>query len=79
MNLSCTKSADRIAIAVSDNGSGLPAEPLDDICVPFFTTKQDGFGIGLSLARQIALAHRGQIEVEANAPPGTILRILLPS
>jgi nitrogen fixation/metabolism regulation signal transduction histidine kinase len=79
VNLSCTKSADRIAIAVSDNGPGLPADHLDDIFVPFFTTKQGGSGIGLSLARQIALAHRGQIEVETNAPHGTIFRILLPS
>ena len=78
IRLSCSQVDGRVFIAVADNGPGIPPERMDDIFVPFFTTKQGGSGIGLSLARQIALAHRGQIEVEANAPRGTIFRIILP-
>jgi len=50
-------------IKVSDNGEGIPQEILDDIFIPFFTTKKDGNGIGLSLSRQIMRLHRGSIYV----------------
>ncbi len=50
-------------IEVSDNGVGIPREILDDIFVPFFTTKKNGSGIGLSLSRQIMRLHKGTIHV----------------
>ncbi len=50
-------------IEVSDNGEGIPRDILDDIFIPFFTTKKDGNGIGLSLSRQIMRLHRGSIHV----------------
>ncbi|HEX37522.1 MAG TPA: GHKL domain-containing protein [Candidatus Cloacimonetes bacterium] len=50
-------------IQVIDNGSGIPADSLDKIFVPFFTTKKDGSGIGLSLSRQIMRLHGGTITV----------------
>ena len=78
ISLSCSQNEGRVLIAVADTGAGISPDRLDDIFVPFFTTKTGGAGIGLSLARQIALAHRGQIEVEANVPRGTIFRITLP-
>lgn len=52
-----------IAIAVADNGPGVPAENRERIFVPFFTTKRQGTGVGLSLTRQIALVHGGSIDV----------------
>ncbi len=51
------------AIAVADNGPGVPAENRERIFVPFFTTKRQGTGVGLSLTRQIALVHGGSIDV----------------
>ena len=51
----------RIAIDVSDNGPGINDEILDKIFVPYFTTKPDGSGIGLSLTRQIMAHHGGYI------------------
>ena len=59
-----------VTIQVTDSGSGVPADIKDSVFLPFFTTKRDGTGVGLSLARQIMLAHGGAISVE-NAPPGT--------
>ncbi len=67
-----------IAIRVADNGPGLDDTQLDRIFVPFFTTKQGGSGIGLSLARQIALAHRGRLEVSANVPRGAVFVLTIP-
>jgi len=50
-------------ICVTDNGQGIPAENLDEIFVPFFTTKQSGSGIGLSISRQIMRVHGGNLKV----------------
>lgn len=51
----------RPILEISDNGPGLDAELGDKIYLPFFTTKADGSGIGLALARQVMLVHRGAI------------------
>lgn len=57
----------RTIIGVKDNGPGIDAETIDQVFVPFFTTKRDGSGIGLSLCRQIMTAHGGEIAVESDA------------
>jgi len=56
---------DRKIIKVSDNGKGITAVEIDNIFVPFYTTKESGSGIGLSLARQIMRAHKGEIKVSS--------------
>jgi nitrogen fixation/metabolism regulation signal transduction histidine kinase len=65
----------RVIIRVMDNGAGIPEETMDQIFVPFFTTKRDGSGIGLSLSRQIMTAHRGEIVVESD-DNGTTVSLL---
>lgn len=50
-------------ISVADNGPGIPAELKDEIFVPFFSTKEKGSGIGLSLSRQIMKAHGGDLQL----------------
>jgi len=57
------KNQDSIFIQVEDNGPGIPADIVDDIFIPFFTTKTSGSGIGLSLSRQIMLQHEGTLSV----------------
>lgn len=61
----------RILIQVTDNGPGISEDDLDKVFVPFFTTKEDGSGIGLSLSRQIMRLHRGTISVQSDAEKGT--------
>jgi two-component system nitrogen regulation sensor histidine kinase NtrY len=53
----------RIKISVSDNGKGIPPEEIEKIFIPFYTTKENGSGIGLSLSRKIMRLHRGSISV----------------
>ena len=63
------QSPDQIAIAVADNGPGVPAELMDRIFNPFFTTKDRGMGLGLAIVHQIAESLHGNVQV-ANAPGG---------
>jgi len=58
-------------ILVKDNGTGIPDEILDSIYVPFFTTKKNGSGIGLSLSKQIMLLHKGKIKITTHIGKGT--------
>ncbi len=62
VEISCRNRADKkTEILVRDNGKGIPPEIADEIFVPFFTTKTNGSGIGLSYSRQILRAHSGTI------------------
>ncbi len=71
---------DFVEIAVSDDGSGIPAAHLSRIFEPFFTTKEagKGTGLGLAVARRIVHANAGEISVESTAGAGTTFRVRLP-
>ena len=63
-------------IKVADNGSGIPAQIMDSIFVPFFSTKKTGSGIGLSLCKQIMLLHGGKIQLQSSENQGTVVSLL---
>lgn len=56
----------KVVIQVSDNGQGIKDEIINDIFIPFFSTKENGTGIGLSLSRQIMRMHKGNISVQSS-------------
>ena len=58
-------------IEVADNGKGIPEKEIKDIFIPFFSTKKDGSGIGLSLSKQIMSLHGGRIQVSSKVAEGT--------
>ena len=65
------RSADgKTSIRVTDNGPGIPEEHIENVFVPFFTTKRGGTGVGLSVSRQILFLNRGLISVRSNAGRG---------
>ena len=64
-------------IEVADNGPGVPESLRQDIFLPFFTTRAEGTGVGLSLARQVVLAHRGAISVGDRPGGGALFRIVI--
>jgi signal transduction histidine kinase len=66
------------AIEVKDNGRGISPEALPNIFRPFYTTKGDGTGLGLSLARRIVEDHQGRIDVTSTAGKGTTFTVVLP-
>jgi signal transduction histidine kinase len=59
-----------VLVAVKDAGIGVDPEDLDRLFSPFYTTKSDGMGIGLSVCRSIVEAHRGRVWASPNAGPG---------
>ena len=70
-----TRTTEREAeLAVHDSGSGVKPEELTRIFRPFFSTKQEGLGMGLSISRTIVEAHRGRLWAE-NSPEGAVFRI----
>lgn len=68
----------RPVVTISDNGSGIVPEAIDKIFVPFFTTKQGGSGIGLSICRQIMNRHGGSILVSSEMEKGTVFSLQFP-
>jgi len=71
---------DRVAIAISDNGCGIPAENLSRIRDPFFTTKEvgSGTGLGLSIVDEIVRAHSGELIIESEVGKGSTFTLVLP-
>ncbi len=65
----------RPVLQVADNGPGIPPDVQERIFVPFFTTKEDGSGIGLSLSRQIMRLHGGTLAVRSSAEHGTVFTL----
>ncbi|RNI34261.1 sensor histidine kinase [Hanamia caeni] len=69
--LSATSNNNKVAIKVADNGTGIPDDVLENIFIPFFSTKKTGSGIGLSLCKQIMMLHKGNINVHSVPGQGT--------
>ena len=63
LRLSAFQMDDQVRISLTDNGKGIPPELLDSVFVPFYTTRNEGSGIGLSLSREIMKLHGGGIRV----------------
>ena len=70
------KHQERIRITVEDNGCGIAEELIDQVFVPFFSTKENGSGIGLSLVRQVMNNHEGSIHLESVPGERTILTLI---
>jgi signal transduction histidine kinase len=64
-------------IEVRDNGPGIPEDRREDIFLPFYTTHKGGSGVGLSFARQVALAHGGSICALEAAEGGANIRVVV--
>ena len=67
-----------VNIVIRDTGPGIPPEHVKKIFLPFFTTKDQGVGMGLALTHKVVTAHGGRIEVESGRAGGTTFTVVLP-
>jgi len=68
-----------IAVSIEDTGTGIDPKDIDRIFDAFFTTKSNGMGLGLAICQSIVESHDGSVTARANAPHGSVFRIILPS
>ncbi len=79
LRISCsTASRGRVEVRVEDTGVGIPPESLSRIFDLYFTTKDHGTGIGLSMVYRIVQMHDGEVEVQSTPGRGTTFRVVLP-
>jgi len=76
--VSASDGPDTVSVEVRDSGTGLDPEHAPHLFEPFYTTKAEGLGIGLSISRSIVEAHGGRLSAAANAPHGTVFLFSLP-
>lgn len=69
---------DAVSLRITDNGTGIAQEDLDNIFDPSFTTRDKGVGLGLAIAHEIVTAHDGEILVESSQNQGTTFEIIIP-
>lgn len=67
-----------VAVELTDDGEGIPPEMLQKVLTPYFTTKSDGVGLGLTMAQKVTNAHGGSLTVSNRPEGGAAVRILLP-
>ncbi len=67
-----------VVIAVADRGVGIAPEDLQRVYDPLYTTRRDGSGLGLTIARRLVIAQGGRIEIESETGTGTVVRVILP-
>jgi signal transduction histidine kinase len=78
IDVAIQQNGDNAVIRVADSGRGIAPEHLPNIFRPFYTTKGNGTGLGLSLARRIVEEHHGRIEVTSSIGKGTEFVVTLP-
>jgi signal transduction histidine kinase len=71
--------AGRVQLEFADTGVGIPAEEVEKVFLPFYSTKPTGTGLGLSLAARIISAHQGSVRIESEPGKGTTIRMELPA
>ncbi len=73
-----SKDGQWIHLSIQDSGVGIPGEDMNKLFDPFFSTKEGGVGLGLSIAHRIIDQHHGKIEVESTPGEGTLFTVWLP-
>jgi signal transduction histidine kinase len=78
LTVTAAAQADIMVLKIADTGGGIPPEQLRNLFTPFYTTKRDGTGLGLTICRGLISQHRGEIIIESEVNRGTTCTIRLP-
>jgi two-component system NtrC family sensor kinase len=75
----CNVERDRVVITIADTGPGIPEDKLKDVFRPFYTTREEGTGLGLYITKQLVEKIGGRIDVASRSGEGTVFTVLLPA
>ncbi|MCK5029698.1 MAG: GHKL domain-containing protein [Bacteroidales bacterium] len=78
IKIKASTDSEQIYLTISDNGEGISKEILSEIFIPFFTTKKEGSGIGLSISRQIIRNHNGELRINSKQNKGAKCELVFP-
>lgn len=76
--ISINGTSENIGVAIQDNGKGIDHERIEHIGTPFYTNKEKGVGLGMTVSNKIISEHNGHIEIESEMGKGTCVTIFLP-
>lgn len=77
LKISTCGSENEVVFSVADEGTGIPEEHIEKICLPFFTTKSEGTGLGMAVCYDIAREHNARIDIQTS-PNGTTVSVIFP-
>jgi signal transduction histidine kinase len=78
LSITAYAEGENIVVTFADTGEGIPPQELEKIFTPFYTTKPEGVGLGLSVTHRIVQSHKGKIDVESRVNEGTTVTVRLP-
>ncbi|MEO7794520.1 MAG: ATP-binding protein, partial [Thermoanaerobaculia bacterium] len=78
ITIALTEEGDTAALAIRDGGAGIPAGVAMQLFTPFFSTKRDGRGLGLTLVREVTLRHGGEVALHTHSEGGAVAELRLP-
>ncbi len=78
IKIKVNSNSENLSLTISDNGSGIPKDVLSEVFIPFFTTKKEGSGIGLSISKQIMRNHSGEIRITSEENKGSKCELVFP-
>lgn len=78
LSITTARDDDDILVTITDTGQGISTQDLEKIVTPFYTTKPDGVGLGLSVTHRIIQAHHGKIDIQSQLHKGTVVTVKLP-
>ena len=78
LNVTVAAQSGTVVLTIVDTGSGIAPEQVPNLFTPFFTTKQGGTGLGLTICRGLISQHQGEISIASDVDRGTTCTISLP-
>ncbi len=78
VSLSDKEGGGEVVVVIEDKGKGIPGELLTEVFRPFFSTKPQGVGLGLSICQKIVEEHGGRIYLDSRLGEGTVVTVILP-
>src|SRR5262249_16186481 len=79
LSLAARNAGDGVEVTIADTGCGIPADHLERVFMPFFTTKENGNGLGLAICRSIGSGLSGKLDIASELGLGTRVRVILPT